>query len=481
LSNIKSKSVSSAKWSLILHMGQYLITFALSIVLSRLLEPSEFGLTGMLSVFIAMATSLTSAGLGQALVFNKTDNEHDYSTVFFFNIFVSSALYLVLFFSAPLIADFYEQPELIKLTRWICLVFVINSFGLIQDTKLIIALNFKRQSLIRLASLVISVGVAIIMAFQGFGVYSIVGQVLVQALSNVALYWILSDWRPKTGFSKESFKRLWKYGSNILFSNLFSQIINNIDNLLVGKVFKPHTLGLFIRAKNTKHIPEGIFTQAFQSSIFPILTKLNDNKEEFINKHLSFFKIGAYFVFPLVMLLYFASFEIVDILYGTKWLDSVPYLKILSFMIVPYFLGVLFNQTLLAHGDSRLFMKLNMMRRILGIINIPVAIFWGLIPYLYSIVILTFVGLLIDVFYTSKKIGTSISDYAFDFFSALLFSLVLGSIIWSADHWIPAHTYIAKGIGFAIGIGVYLLLMKTFRPQVLAYFMDIARSFVGRK
>ena len=481
MSNIKSKSVSSAKWSLILHMGQYLITFALSIVLSRLLEPSEFGLTGMLSVFIAMATSLTSAGLGQALVFNKTDNEHDFSTVFYFNIFVSSALYLVLFFAAPLIAAFYEQPELINLTRWICLVFVINSFGLIQDTKLIIALNFKRQSMIRLAGLIVSVGAAIVMAFLGFGVYSIVGQVLVQALTNVILYWTLSDWRPRTGFSIASFKRLWKYGSNILFSNLFSQIINNIDNLLVGKVFKPHTLGLFIRAKNTKHIPEGIFTQAFQASIFPILTKLNDNKEEFVNKHLSFFKIGAYFVFPLVILLYFASFEIVDILYGAKWHDSVPYLEILAFMIVPYFLGILFNQTLLAHGDSRLFMKLNMMRRVLGIINIPVAIYWGLIPYLYSIVILTFVGLVIDVIYTSKKIGTRISDYTFDFFSALLFSLLLCAIIWAADQWIPLHTYIAKGIGFALGIGIYLVLMKTFRPQVLGYFMDIARSFVGRK
>jgi O-antigen/teichoic acid export membrane protein len=182
-----------------------------------------------------------------------------------------------------------------------------------------------------------------------------------------------------------------------------------------------------------------------------------------------------------VILLYFASFEIVDILYGAKWHDSVPYLEILAFMIVPYFLGILFNQTLLAHGDSRLFMKLNMMRRVLGIINIPVAIYWGLIPYLYSIVILTFVGLVIDVIYTSKKIGTRISDYTFDFFSALLFSLLLGAIIWAADQWIPLHTYIAKGIGFALGIGIYLVLMKTFRPQVLGYFMDIARSFVGRK
>jgi len=481
LSDLKSKSVSSAKWSLILHMGQYVITFFLSIVLSRLLETEEFGLTGMLSIFIALATTLTSAGLGQALVFSKTSNESDFSTVFYFNIAVSSCLYVLLFFTAPLIANFYEQPELIPLTRWICLVFVINSFGLIQDTRLVIDLNFKKQSKIRLAGLLISVGAAIVMAFQGFGVYSIVGQVLVQALVNVILYWILSAWRPVGGFNLESFRRLWKYGSNILFSNLFSQIINNIDNLLVGKVFKPYTLGLFIRAKNTKAIPEGIFSQAFQTSIFPILSKLNDNKEEFIKKHLLFFQLGTYFVIPMVILLYFSSYEIVDILYGEKWLKSVPYLKIVAFMIIPHFLGILFNQTLLAFGDSRLFMKLSMLRRVLGIINIPVALFWGLIPYLYSIVILTFVGLIIDVLYTSRKIGTQVSDYTLDFFSALFFSAILGAVIWASDLWIPLHTYIAKGIGFGIGIAVYILLLKVFRSQVLNYYLDILSSFVNRK
>jgi teichuronic acid exporter len=481
MSNLKAKSVSSAKWSLILHLGQYLITFTLSIVLSRVLDPSEFGLTGMLSIFIAMATTLTTAGLGQALVFNKTANEADFSTVFYFNIVVSSSLYLILFFSAPLIADFYNQPELINLTRWICLVFVINSFGLIQDTRLVIDLNFKKQSLIRLASLVVSVISAIIMAYRGFGVYSIVGQVLVQALTNVILYWSLSKWRPSTGFSMDSFNRLWKYGSNILFSNLFSQVINNIDNLLVGKIFKPHTLGLFIRAKSTKGIPEGIFTQAFQTSIFPILTKLNDNKEEFINKHLLFFKLGTFFIFPLVVLLYFSSFEIVDILYGSKWHHSVPYLKILAFMIIPRFLGVLFNQTLLAFGDSRLFMKLNMLRRVLGIINIPVAIFWDLTPYLYSIVIMTLAGLVIDIIYTSRKIETKITDYTKDFILSIIFSLAMGGIILLIISILPGNIYIIKAFGFLIAIAVYILLLKIFNPQIFAYYFDIIRSFASRK
>ncbi len=460
--------------------SQYFITFFLSIVLSRMISPVEFGLTGMLSIFIALAAVMMSSGLGSALVFEKSTNEDDYSTVFYFNIFVSCSLYAIMFFCAPLIAKFYNQPELVSLARWISLVFVINSFSLIQDTLLVIDLNFKKQSLIRISGLIISVIVSIIMAINEYGVYSIVGQVIVQAAVNSTLYWILSSWRPVGKFSMVSFKKLWKYGSNILFSNLFTQLITNIDNLIIGKVFSPFTLGLFIRAKSTKAIPENIFSQSFQTAIFPILTKLNDNKEEFVQKHLMFFKMGSFFVFPLVTLLFFTSYEIVDILYGKKWLGAVPYLKIISFITIPYFLGMLFNQTLLSFGDSKLFMKLNMLRRMLGIINIPIAIYWGLIPYLTSMVILSFVGLLFDVLYTSRKISTRLIDYVPDFLLAALFTSIMAGFIFISIHFIPLHSYAAKAIGITGAIAIYIVLLYKFVPKTLASYMQIIASFTKR-
>ena len=393
---------------------------------------------------------------------------------------MSSCLYLVLFFCAPLIAKFYNEPFLTNLTRWIALVFVINSFGLVQNTILVIQMNFKRQSVIKITGLAVSIVLSVILAILGWGVYSIVAQVLIQGIVTNLLFWFYSSWRPVGKFNKTSFKKLWKYGSNILISNLFTQLIQNIDNLLIGKIFKPYTLGLFIRAKSTKAIPESIFMQAFQTSVFPILTKLNDNPSEFNKKHMLFFKLGIYFIFPLIIIFYYTSNELVDILYGEKWLSSVKYLKIIMFATIPVFLGALFNQTVLSFGDSKLFMKLNMIKRILGVINIPIAIFWGLIPYLISIVILSFIGLVIDIFYTANKIKTNVFDYFVDVIKTLLFLSVFVVPMYLSEHVVFMNVYLLKTIVVVTAIGLYIGLVKIFAAEILNYYIEIFKSFLKK-
>jgi len=481
MSDFRKKSINSGKWNLILQVGQYGITFFLSIVLSRMISPAEFGLTGMLSIFISIATIITNSGLASALVFDKNANEDDYATVFYFNAIISLLLYFVLFFSAQLIASFYGQQELIPLTRWIALVFVFNAFSIIQNTILVIELDFKTQSIIKLISLIISVIVAIIMALTGFGVYSIVAQALVQAFIGSALFWFQSSWRPSGRFTKKSFVKLWNYGSKILFSNLFTTLTQNIDNLLIGKIFQPTILGLFVRAKSTKAIPESIFTLAFQTSIFPILTKVNEDKYEHKRKHLQFFKIGSFFIFPLVVVFFYSSRELVLFLYGDKWLNAVEYLEIISFTIIPYFLGILFNQTLLSMGDSKLFMKLNMFRRVLSIINIPIAIYWGLIPYLYSMVIFSSIGLIIDILYSSPKINTQFKDYLPTLFKSIIYSLVMALVIVFCTKFLLIGALSAKIIGIFIAIFLYLIILYYFEFQIFLHFTEILKSFTNKQ
>lgn len=480
MTDFKGKSISSGKWNLILQVGQYGITFFLSIVLSRMITPAEFGLTGMLTIFISIATIITNSGLASALVFDKKSDEDDYTTVFLFNAFVSISLYVLIYMCAPLIARFYNEPLLISLTRWISLVFVFNAISIIQNTILVINLDFKTQSIIKLTSLIISVVVAIILALFGWGVYSIVAQTLVQALVASFLFWYKSSWRPTGRFTKKSFLKLWNYGSKILFSNLFTSLVQNVDNLLIGKIFQPTTLGLFVRAKSTKAIPENIFTLAFQTSIFPILSKLNEDRIEHRKKHLQFFKIGSYFIFPLVLVFFFFTPELIRFLYGKNWVGAIPYLQIISFSIIPYFLGILFNQTLLSLGDSKLFMKLNMFRRVLGLINIPVAIFWGLIPYLYSIVIFNVIGLFIDILYSAPKIGTTFKDYLPTILKSLIYSLVMIVIILSVQY-LPFNFIVLKFIGVVIAILFYFLLMHLFERQILVYYVEIFKSFTNKR
>jgi O-antigen/teichoic acid export membrane protein len=445
-----------------------------------MISPAEFGLTGMLSIFISIATILTNSGLASALVFDKKANEDDYATVFYFNAIVSLFLYFVLFFFAPLIASFYGQQELIPLTRWIALVFVFNAFSIIQNTILVIQLDFKTQSIIKLASLIVSVIVAIIMALRGFGVYSIVAQALVQAFVGSAMFWFHSSWRPSGRLTKNSFIKLWNYGSKILFSNLFTTLTQNIDNLLIGKIFQPTILGLFVRAKSTKAIPETIFTLAFQTSIFPILTKVNEDKSEHKRKHLQFFQIGAFFIFPLVIVFYYSSRELVLFLYGTKWMSAVEYLEIISFTIIPYFLGILFNQTLLSMGDSKLFMKLNMFRRVLSIIDIPIAIFWGLIPYLYSMVVFSTVGLIIDILYSSPKIGSQIKDYLPTLLKCSVYSVMMALVIVLCSKYLLIGILLAKITGIVLSIILYIIILYYFEFQIFLNFTEILKSFTNK-
>jgi O-antigen/teichoic acid export membrane protein len=480
MSELKEKSIGSAKWTLFFLLAQYFITFFLSIVLSRLISPSEFGLTGMLSIIISVATVITNSGLASALVFDKKSTEDDYATVFYFNFFISLLLYLILYFSAPLISKFYNQPALISLTRWLSLVFVLNSLSIIQNTILVIKLDFKKQSLIKITALIISVIVSIILAFSGWGVYSIVAQALIQAAITSILFWYYSTWRPKGKFTKLSFVKLWGYGSKILYSNLFTSFVQNIDNMIIGKLFQPITLGLFVRAKSTKAIPESIFTQAFQTSIFPILTKVNEDKIEHRKKHLQFFQIGSFFIFPLVLVFFFATPELIKFLYGEKWLNAIPYLQIISFSIIPYFLGILFNQTLLSLGDSKLFMKLNMFRRVLGLINIPIAIFWGLIPYLYSIVFFNIVGLFIDILYSSSKIGTSFKDYLPTLIKSSLYTLLMAALIVIIQY-LPFNIMVLKFTGIIISCSIYFILLFLFERQILGYYLEIFKSFTNRR
>lgn len=481
MTELKKKSINSAKWNLLANMGQYVFTFFLSIVLSRMISPAEFGLTSMLSIFISLATLLVGSGLSTALIRDKNSTEEDFSTVFYFNILISLLLYTILFFSAPLIAKFYNQPELIDLTRWITLVFVINSFGLIQNTILVINLNFRKQTLINMSGLIISVFISIIMALNNYGVYSIVAQSLSQALIVNILLWLTSKWRPKGVFNIQSFKKLWKFSSNILFTGMFTSLMMNIDNLIVGKIFKPTVLGLFVRAKSTRAIPEMIFVNMLNTTSFSILSKVNDNKAEFNQKHMLFFKLSAYFIIPFVVGFSACSHHIIEILYGEKWMDSVLFLKIVSFVTIPNLMAALFTQTILSFGNSSIYMKINVFKRVLNLFSIPVGIFFGIEMFILSIVIIAYIGFFIDIYFISKIIGTKRIEYFNILIKPVAFSLIMYMCLFVIQEFVDFNNLINLFLEVTISISVYVTLLIFFDKAILNYFVEFLKSFILKK
>lgn len=472
MTDLKRKSIETVRWTFLYQLANYSVTFVLSIILSRLISPEEFGLTAMISIFISIANILINSGLSSSLIRYKESSPSDYSTVFYFNIGVSLSIYLVLFFSAPFIAAFYEQPELILLTRTITLVFVLSSFGLIQNTILIKELNLKKQTLINFSGLFISVIVGIVMALKGYGVYAIVGQTLSQSACVTSLLWITSKWRP-SGFIKiESLKKLWKFGSYVLFTGIFNSIANNLDNLIIGKIFAPATLGLFVRAKSTRAIPENIFSSVLSTTTFSILSKLNDNFEELKKKHLYFFRLSVFFFIPFMIGFNLASDDLILLLYGRKWEDSIPLLKIISFGILPNMLSAFFSQSILSFGDSKVTMKLNMIKRSVTLCLLPFGFFLDIYDFVWIFVLSQFIGLFLDILFTKSRFKTLWFDYLGEMVLPVLISCLFVFVYYSLSYFgLEFSNLISLLIKMFIAFSIYtilsyLLMKKTFNDFI---------------
>lgn len=482
MTDLKKKSIETVRWTFLYQLAYYSITFFLSIILSRLISPEEFGLTAMLSIFIAVANILINGGLSSSLIRYKESSPADYSTVFYFNILVSLGIYLLLYIVAPYISLFYNQPELTLLTRILTLVFVISSFGLIQNTLLVKELNFKKQTFINFAGLLISVIVGIYMALNHFGVYAIVGQTLSQSVCITALLWATSKWRPKGFINFDSLKKLWKFGSYVLFTGVFNSIANNLDNLIIGKVFAPVTLGLFVRAKSTSAIPENIFSSVLSTTTFSVLSKLNDNLIQFKDKHLYFFRLAVFFFIPFTFGFNLICDNLVFLIYGEKWEESIPLLKVISFGILPNMLSSLFGQSLMSFGDSKVTMKLNMLKRTISLTMIPLGFFIDIHQFVWILVASQYMGLMLDFYFTINKIGTTWGDYLKEMWKPLLISTlsILIYFLFLRLNWAFSDLFqlIIKTLFVII---FYYILAKVFMKETLSCLLELLPMYDFRK
>lgn len=246
------------------------------IIMARILTPDDYGLVGMLAIFIAIAQSLIDSGFSQALIRKQDRTEIDNSTVFYFNIAVGIALYLILFFSAPLIARFYDEPMLVPLTRVVCLSVVINSLVVVQRALLTIKIDFKTQAKASLTGAILSGIVGITMAHTGFGVWSIVAQQLVNLSAIALLLWILSHWRPSLAYSWASFRELFSFGSKLAASGILDTVYRNLYLIVIGKVFRASDLGFYTRAHQFAEFPSSNVTGIVQRVTFPVLCTIQD-------------------------------------------------------------------------------------------------------------------------------------------------------------------------------------------------------------
>lgn len=429
--NLKRKTVSGMLWSSFQKFGTMGISFVSNIVLARLLTPEDYGCIGMLMIFILVANTFIDGGFGSALIQKKEPTQEDYSTIFYWNLFLSIVLYALLFFTSPLIASFYELPLLSSVLRVQGLVLILNSLSIIQQNRLRKQLLFKKLSVVSIVSALLSLGITIYLAYVGWGVWALVAQQLLMSLFNAVLFWIVGKWAPTFVFSKQSFKELFGFGGYILSSNLINTLCNNVQGLLIGKFFSPVTMGLYAQARKLEEVASTSISSIIDQVSFPVFSEFQDSKERLMGIIKKLTTLLAYFCFPIMIILIIVARPLIVLLYSEKWMDCVSYFQILCFSGMAVCLQNINYYAIAVIGRSQKLFVWTFIKRIVGIFWI-IGGFWvgGVMGLLYGMVITSYMNYAVNAYLVGRYIGYSIISQIRDLMPIILLSLFVGFVTY---------------------------------------------------
>lgn len=472
--SLKSKTVKGVVWSSIERFSTQGVQFLIMIIMARLLTPKDYGLIGMLAIFLAVAQSLIDSGFSQALIRKQDRTDVDNSTVFYFNIVVSSALYLILFIAAPFVADFYNQPELTSVMRVVCLGVILNSLAVVQRALLTVRIDFKTQAKASLSAAVISGCIGIVLAYCGFGVWSLVVQQLLNLSVNTLLLWMFSKWRPIAVFSWKSFHELFAFGSKLLASGLLDTLYRNIYPIVIGKLFSASCLGHYTRAQQFSEFPSSNVTGIIQRVTYPILCGIQDDGERLERIYRRFLRLSAYVVFPLMMGLSAVARPFIDIALGPQWGFCGQLLQIICFAMMWYPIHTINLNLLQVKGRSDLFLRQEIIKKILGITVLCITAPFGLVVMCYGQIFNSIVALVINTYYTGKLINVGFIRQMKDLLPTILLSLTMFGAILFVNDFIEANIY-RLVIGILVGIIVYALGSYIFKFKELQTLFSLIR------
>ena len=459
--NLKQKTKKGLAWSMIERFATQGVQFLFGIILARLLSPDDYGIIAMPLVFLAIAQCIIDSGFSTALIRKPELTEDDLSTAFYFNIGIGILCYAVLFFSSPLIADFYHTPILSSLLKVTALAVLFNPLCAVQQAILTRKIDFKTQAIVSLSGAVVSGIVGLYMAYNGLGVWSLVFQQVGGYVMRTILLWVLGKWKPKRLWSWESFRYLWGFGSKMLGSGLLDTIYNNIYPIVIGKYFSAQDLGNYTRAQQFSSLPSSNVTGVLQRVTFPVLSSIQNEDERLAKNYRKILKLSAFLVFPMMLMLSAIANPLVRILLTDKWIGCVILLQIVCFQMMWYPIHAINLNLLTVKGRSDLFFRLEIFKKIMGVcimfITIPHGIIWmvsgGIVSSMLSLIINTYyTGKLINVGYF-KQMGDLLPIFGVSFMMWLIVHAIL---------YLSSNLYCQLVLGISLGAIVYLIGAKIF-------------------
>ncbi len=471
--NLKQKAVSGMIWTALQRYSTMIIQFISGIILARLLTPYDYGCIGMLMIFVVLAESFIDGGFGSALIQKKRPTQEDYSTIFFWNLGMAVLLYAILFFSAPAIARFYRIPLLCDVLRVQGVILFIYAFNVVQRNQLQKKLNFKVLSIVTITTSIISLVVTIVMAYHGYGVWSLVTQQILTALIPALVFWFYIKWRPQLTFSWQSFKELFSFGFYMFLTHLLNQFGQQIQGLLIGKFYNPSVMGLYTKAYHTEKLASTSMSQVMTQVTYPLYAEVQDDKQVLGNMIKKITMVLSYITFPLMFILLLCAKPIFVFLYSDRWLGSVPYFQVLCIAGLAYCLQSVNYQSIAAIGKSQKMFIWTIVKRVVGILFVIIGLLlYGMNGLLIGMVLNTWFSYFVNIGLVSRYIGYKWWNQLFDILPVMVVSLIIALISYGIGQLYQFQLYIDGLCKLFVYIVSYLIWSFLFKPESFVYTKD---------
>lgn len=463
--SLRDKTISGIFWSFLQKVGSRGISFIVMILLARLLTPKDFGLIGMLMIFIQISQAVVEGGFSLALIQKKDTDELDYSSVFWINLLVSIILYLIVFFCAPFIAEFYEQPVLIKLVRVLSLIFVINAFSIVQEARLTKEIKFKTLMMVHIPSTLIAGGISVLMAFNGFGVWSLVAYQGMNRFAYAVQIWLYAKWKPQLIFQWQRIRSLFNFGSKLLIAKIIGVIYNNIFLVVIGKFYPVKSVGYYQNSFNLVNTPAGTITSVLNNVTFPAFATIQDDNSRLKAGYRKVMQQAFFWTCPIYVFAGVLAMPLFDFVFGAKWLPAAPYFQWLCIVGI---LAPLNNYNLNivnVKGRSDMFLKLQLVRRGITILAIMTVFSFGITALLIVQAASSIFTFCLFSHFSGKFIHYPLKEQLKDILPILMNGLFVGIIILILDYLFDEvlSNFFRLLIGVLIGIGMYWLLAASFK------------------
>lgn len=465
--SLKSKTVKGLGWSALDNVTKIGITFVVSIILARLLSPDEYGLIGILTIFISVFNAIVDSGFTNALIRKKDITDTDYSTVFYTNLVVSIFMATALFFCAGPIAHFFEREELVSLTQVMSCIVIINAFCIVQKARTTKNIDFKTQAKVTFIASVSSGIIGITMAYMGYGVWALVGQQISAQFITTIFFWIFSRWMPKLVFGMENFKEMWSFGWKMLVSSLIDTTWKEVYQVVVGKCYSTATLGLYTRAKQFSQLFSSNLTSIIQRVSYPVLSSLQDDKDRLREAYKRVIKTTMLPTFVLMYGMAAVAKPMVIVLIGEKWLGCVGFLQIICIYGALYPLHAINLNMLQVQGRSDLFLKLEIIKKFIAIGPILLGIFVDIYLMVAGSLVTSCISYYLNAYYSGPFLNYGIKDQVKDILPSLKVAVVM-AIPVGLMQFISLNAFILLPLQIIVGAAIVLTICeKSQMPEYL--------------